>query len=86
MANQTAQNLAENDDSTEHMASVSGRPMHENWHGYKKVYVNGKVAANCLNCLKTFSNTAKSRLQTHRLVVPSFIMLIRFNILRRDFY
>lgn len=46
--------------------SSSGRPMHENWYGYKKVYVRGKHAAECLNCSKTFPNTGKLRLKAHR--------------------
>lgn len=45
---------------------AAGRPMHGNWHGYKKVHINGKHAAKCLNCSRTFPNTAKHRLQTHR--------------------
>lgn len=46
--------------------SAIRRPMHGSWSGYKKVYINGKVAAKCFNCLKTFPNTAQSRLQAHR--------------------
>lgn len=46
---------------------ASGRPMHENWYGYEKVHINGKVAAKCLNCLRILPNTAKARLETHRL-------------------
>lgn len=47
-------------------SSTGGRPMHENWYGYEKVQVNGKHAAKCLNCLKTFPNTGKHRLEIHR--------------------
>lgn len=46
--------------------STSGRPMHDHWDGFKKIHINGKVHAKCFNCLKTFPNTAKIRLQTHR--------------------
>lgn len=46
--------------------NVGGRPMHDDWFGYEKTYVNGKVAANCCNCLKTFGNTAQIRLAKHR--------------------
>lgn len=46
--------------------SPVGRPMHKNWYGYKKIHIKGKQAAKCLNCSRTFSNTAKHRLQIHR--------------------
>lgn len=46
--------------------STYGRPMHEHWYGYKKLHINGKVAAKCFYCLKTFPNTAKARLEIHR--------------------
>lgn len=45
---------------------AGGRPMHEHWSGYAKIYVKGKVAAKCLNCSKTLPNTAKARLAKHR--------------------
>lgn len=47
-------------------STSSGRPMHDQWSGYKKIHVNGRVAAKCLNCLKVVTNTAKARLLTHR--------------------
>lgn len=53
-------------DESPHSTSSSGRPMHEHWAGYKKLYVKEKVAAKCLNCLKTFTNTAKVRMVQHR--------------------
>lgn len=47
-------------------SSLGGRPMHDHWFGYAKVYSDGKLSAKCNNCLKTFSNTAKSRMEKHR--------------------
>lgn len=47
-------------------SSAGGRPMHNSWLGYEKKYVNGKVAAKCSKCLRTFNNTAKDRLNKHR--------------------
>lgn len=45
---------------------AGGRPMHEHWYGYKRIVVNGKTVAKCMNCLKNFSNTGKTRLAAHR--------------------
>lgn len=47
-------------------ASKVGRPMHNHWDGYKKVYINGKLHAKCFNCLNVQPNTAKVRLESHR--------------------
>lgn len=47
-------------------SAAGGRPMHDHWFGYEKVYSEGKLLAKCKNCLKTYSNTAKSRMQKHR--------------------
>lgn len=47
-------------------STSGGRPMHEYWSGYKKVQVNGRVAAKCKFCPKTIANTAKSRMLKHR--------------------
>lgn len=33
--------------------STGGRPLHENWEGFTKVHVNGKVAAKCHVCSHT---------------------------------
>lgn len=46
--------------------SSGGRPMHDAWFGYEKVYVEGRVAAKCCNCFKTFGNTHQPRLLRHR--------------------
>lgn len=54
-------------DATTPLASTStGRPMHDQWYGYKKVQHNGRVAAKCMNCVKVVTNTAKDRLMKHR--------------------
>lgn len=55
-----------NRDKSTPSTSASGRPMHEHWVGYKKIHINGRVAAKCNNCLKTVTNTAKARLLKHR--------------------
>lgn len=47
-------------------SAVAGRPMHDHWSGYKKVLNKGRVAAQCMNCMKLVSNTAKDRLIKHR--------------------
>lgn len=59
--------------------------MHENWYGYMKVHVNGKVAAKCLNCSKTFLNTAKIRLDNHQLVENFLNFLLRISLLFTNF-
>lgn len=46
--------------------STGGRPMHDQWYGYKKVQINGRSAAKCMNCLKSVTNTGKARLAKHR--------------------
>lgn len=46
--------------------SAGGRPMHESWSGFKKIYIRGNIAAKCLNCMKALTNTAQSRLLNHR--------------------
>jgi len=47
-------------------SSSGGRPLHEGWLGYQKVYQNDRLNAKCLNCFAILANTAKSRLQKHR--------------------
>lgn len=47
-------------------SSSGGRPMHDHWEGFAKVYVKGKVAAKCHLCSKTLLNSCKTRLIAHR--------------------
>lgn len=47
-------------------STSGGRPTHEHWEGYQRIVTDSKVSAKCLNCLKTFANTAKVRLAKHR--------------------
>lgn len=66
MSNVFEKLMKSNENRSGSPSSSSGRPMHEHWIGYQKVNVNNKVAAKCINCQKTFTNTAKARLQKHR--------------------
>ncbi|XP_011861979.1 PREDICTED: uncharacterized protein LOC105558732 [Vollenhovia emeryi] len=47
-----------------------GRPTHNFWEkgGYERRKKGEKIMAYCLICKKTLTNTAKTRLQTHRNV------------------
>lgn len=51
---------------TSEPSAPGGRPMHAHWDGLEKIKVNGKVTAKCLNCSKTFANTAQTRMTVHR--------------------
>ncbi|RLU19854.1 hypothetical protein DMN91_008413 [Ooceraea biroi] len=46
------------------------RPIHDFWEegGYERRKEGNKIVAYCLICKKTLSNSAKTRLQTHRNV------------------
>lgn len=53
-----------------------GRPKHDVWQkGFKLVKENHKYQAYCYVCNKTLQNTAKARLQAHRLVCILFYII-----------
>lgn len=35
-------------------STSGGRPMHDQWFGFKKVDNNGRIAAKCIKCSKSF--------------------------------
>lgn len=47
-------------------SNAGGRPMHDQWFGYERVYIDGKACAKCRNCSKTYANTHQVRLSKHR--------------------
>lgn len=57
---------SENRDQQPTTSSLGGRPMHDHWFGFSKVYSEGKLIAKCNNCSRTFSNTSKVRMGKHR--------------------
>lgn len=58
--------LMERSQNQEEQPSTVGRPMHDHWFGFERIYVDKKVQAKCLNCEKSFANTHSTRLANHR--------------------
>lgn len=55
MSNAFDKLMAKSANHDEQSASgAGGRPMHEHWYGYQKIYVNQRVTAKCRNCSKVY--------------------------------
>lgn len=58
--------MDQDENSDKPSTSSGGRPLHEHWFGYWKVYINGRLAPKCKNCKKTFKSTERKRMANHR--------------------